>query len=54
MIVWYSDICGQKYWVIFLGVGNRSEFFYVEINGHFILDLRVVSLRKFSSNELRS
>jgi hypothetical protein len=35
----------EKYWVIFLGVGNQSEFFYIEINENFIFDLRIFTLR---------
>jgi hypothetical protein len=35
----------EKYWVNFLGVRNQSEFFYIEINGNFIFDLRIFTLR---------
>jgi hypothetical protein len=31
--------------MIFLGVRNQSEFFYVEFNGNFIIELRIFTLR---------
>jgi hypothetical protein len=35
----------EKHWVIFLGGGKQSDYFYNEINGNFIFDLHIFTLR---------
>jgi hypothetical protein len=44
----------EKYWVIFLGVGNQSEFFKLKLMGISFSIYEFSPYEQFSSNELRS
>jgi hypothetical protein len=44
----------EKYWVIFLVVGNQSEFFALKLMGISLSIYEFSIYEQFSSNELRS
>jgi hypothetical protein len=44
----------EKYWLIFLGVGNQSEFFILKLMGISLSIYEFSPYKQFSSNELRS